>query len=63
MAPTRNAVHIAWGDFVQILQQGRKIEDFEHLNQAAATMLDELAWWANVLKDARAKDGRLAQAA
>jgi NAD(P)H-dependent FMN reductase len=63
MAPTRNAVHIAWGDFVQILQQGRKIEDFEHLNQAAATMLDELAWWANVLKDAREKDGRLAQAA
>ena len=47
----------------QILQQGRKIEEFEHLNQAAAAMLDELAWWASVLKEAREKDGRLAQAA
>ena len=63
MAPARNAVHIAWGDFVQILQQGRKLDEFEHLNQAASAMLDELAWWAGVLKEAREKDGRLAQAA
>ena len=63
MAPARNAVHIAWGDFVQILQQGRKIEEFEHLRQAADTMLDEFSWWARVLKEAREKDARLAEAA
>lgn len=55
MAPSRYAVHIVWGDFIQILQQGKKIEEFEHLNQAAATALDDLAWWANVLKKARAE--------
>jgi hypothetical protein len=63
MAPTRNAVHIAWGDFAQILQQGRKLEEFEHLNQAATTMLEEFAWWAKVLKAAREEEARLAQAA
>ncbi len=35
MAPTRNAVHIVWADFAQVLQQGKKLEEFEHLNQAA----------------------------
>jgi NAD(P)H-dependent FMN reductase len=63
MAPTRNAVHVTWGDFIQILQQGKTLGEFEHLNQAAATMLDELAWWAKVLKAAREEDGQLAQAA
>ena len=56
MAPSRYAVHIVWGDFIQILQQGKKIEEFEHLNQAATTALDDLAWWAKVLKKARAEE-------
>jgi NAD(P)H-dependent FMN reductase len=63
MAPSRFAVHIVWGDFIQILQQGKKIEEFEHLNQAAATALDDLAWWSRVLKDARAQDIEARQAA
>ena len=63
MAPTRNAVHVTWGDFIQIMQQGKKLEEFEHLNQAATTMLDELAWWAKVLKAARENDAKVAQAA
>ena len=63
MAPVRNAVHIVWGDFIQILQQGKKIEEFEHLNQAAATALDDLAWWAKVLKTARQDDVQAKQAA
>ncbi len=63
MAPTRNAVHIVWADFAQVLQQGKKLEEFEHLNQAATTLLDELAWWAKVLKAARESDAQVAQAA
>lgn len=63
MAPSRFAVHIVWGDFIQILQQGKKIEEFEHLNQAAATALDDLAWWATVLKQAREEDLQIKQAA
>ena len=56
-------MHVAWGDFIQIMQQGKKLEEFEHLNQAATTMLDELAWWAKVLKAARENDAKMAQAA
>jgi NAD(P)H-dependent FMN reductase len=63
MTPVRFAVHIVWGDFVQILQQGKKIEEFEHLNQAAATALDDLSWWAKVLKQAREEDILARQAA
>ena len=63
MAPSRFAVHIVWGDFIQILQQGKKIEEFEHLNQAATVALDDLAWWARVLKQAREEDLQVKQAA
>ena len=63
MAPTRNAVHVTWGDYVQVAQQGKKLEDFEHLNQAAAATVEELAWWAKVLKAARENDAKLAVAA
>ena len=63
MAPSRYAVHIVWGDFIQILQQGKKIEEFEHLNQAATVALDDLSWWARVLKQAREEDIVAKQAA
>lgn len=63
MAPIRNAVHILLPDFVAVLQQGRKLEEFEHLNQSADAMLAQLSWWAHALKSARDADGRAAQAA
>ena len=63
MAPTRNAVHIVWADFAQVLQQGKKLDEFEHLNQAARIMLDEHAWWAKLLKKARAEEALTEQAA
>jgi len=63
MTPIRFAVHIVWGEFIEILQNGKKIEEFEHLNQAAIVALDDLAWWAKVLKQAREEDLQLKQAA
>ena len=63
MAVTRNAVHVTWGDYIQVAQQGKKLEDIEHLNQAAAATVEELAWWAKVLKAARENDAKLAKAA
>lgn len=63
MTPIRHAVHVTWGDFIQILQQGKKLEDFEHLHQAAETALDDLAWWAKALKRARIEDAQARQAA
>ena len=62
MAPSRFAVHIVWADYAQVLQ-GKTLDEFEHLNQAASVALDDLAWWANVLKDARAGGAEARQAA
>lgn len=63
MAPIRAGVHILMPDFVAVLQQGRKLEEFEHLNQSANAMLNQLSWWAHALKKARDADALTAQAA
>ncbi|KQZ87126.1 FMN reductase [Mesorhizobium sp. Root157] len=63
MAPIRNAVHILLPDFVAVLQQGKKLADFEHLNQGAEQLLKQLSWWAYALKRARDADAQTAQAA
>ena len=63
MAPIRTGVHILMPDFVAVLQQGKRLEEFEHLNQSATAMLDQLSWWAKALKTARDNDARTAQAA
>ena len=56
MAPVKSAVHIAWGDFLAVRQGEKKLEDLEHLNQAAAALVNDVVWWAKVLKAARAAD-------
>jgi NAD(P)H-dependent FMN reductase len=53
MVSVRNAVHIGGSDFLGLLQQGKSFDAFPHLAQAAAAMLEELAWWAKALKIAR----------
>ncbi|TPM27023.1 NADPH-dependent FMN reductase [Mesorhizobium sp. B2-3-4] len=56
MAPVKSAVHIAWADFLAVRQGEKKLEDIEHLNQAGAALVNDVAWWAKVLKAARAAD-------
>jgi NAD(P)H-dependent FMN reductase len=56
MAPVKSAVHIAWGDFLAVRQGEKKIEELEHLNQAATALVNDVAWWAKVLKAARQAD-------
>ena len=63
MAPTRTGVHLAGGDFMAALREGKPISEFAYLRPTADTMLDELVWWTNALKAAReatAKAGTLA---
>lgn len=62
MVPIRNAVHIVWADMAQAANGTKKLEEFEHLNQAARALLEELAWWAKLLKKARADDAIAADA-
>ncbi|MBX3577319.1 MAG: NAD(P)H-dependent oxidoreductase [Rhizobiaceae bacterium] len=63
MAPTRTAVHIAGADFMAVWQQGKNLEDFEHLNQSARDTIGQLAWWTHALTAARRNDAVAAQAA
>ncbi|PBB90103.1 FMN reductase [Mesorhizobium sp. WSM3864] len=62
MAPVKSAVHIAWGDFLAVRQGDKKLEDIEHLNQAAAALINDVAWWAKVLKAARAAEAIASEA-
>lgn len=54
MAPIRNAVHIQEADFFGAWQQGAALEEMSHLQPSVGGMLDDLIWWANALKAARA---------
>jgi NAD(P)H-dependent FMN reductase len=58
MTPIRNAVHIVWADMAQVRDGSKRLEEFEHLNFGAKTLLDELVWWATALKTAREADAK-----
>ena len=53
MAPIRTGVHIQWPIYMAVAQEGKALESFEFLQQAAKDMLDQLVWWTNALKNAR----------
>lgn len=57
MVPTRNAVHIGGGDFFAVhpLGQNAEIDTIaDHLLPSVAATLDDIVWWANATKAARA---------
>jgi len=57
MAPMRSAVHIT-GDLFQNLMKMPPPVDLSHfapLENAAASMLDQLEWWGTLLKEGREK--------
>ncbi len=54
MAPIKAEVNIGMEPFLGILQQGKTLDDYPHLAAARTTVFDEIAWWGNALKAARA---------
>ncbi len=57
MVPLRNAVHIGGGDFFKVSPLGADAPMTEiegHLEGSLKATLDELTWWAKLLKGARA---------
>lgn len=57
MVPLRNAVHIAAADFFTVSPLGANapLSEIEHhLEGPLRAMLDELTWWATLLRQARA---------
>ncbi|MBO6538263.1 MAG: NAD(P)H-dependent oxidoreductase [Rhizobiaceae bacterium] len=63
MAPIRNAVHIMFPVYMDVVKNGKKLSDFDFLNEGADGMLDQLAWWTSALKTAREADTATAKAA
>jgi NAD(P)H-dependent FMN reductase len=61
MAPIRTAVHIQFAVYLAVVKEGKKLNDFDVLQQNAKDMLDQLSWWTVALKAAREKtEGRKA---
>lgn len=62
MASTRSAVHIGGGDFFAVHplgQQNKPISDIEgSIGAGAKDMLDQLVWWGNAAKAARAAEAK-----
>ncbi|WP_315924322.1 NADPH-dependent FMN reductase [Mesorhizobium sp. SP-1A] len=56
MVPVKSAVHITWGDYIAVKQDEKKLEELEHLNQTAQALVNDVAWWAKLLKKARADE-------
>ncbi len=63
MAPTQAAVHLAGGDFMAALREGKPISEFAYLRPTADAMLDQLVWWTNALKVAREASAKKASVA
>jgi NAD(P)H-dependent FMN reductase len=60
MAPMRAGVNIQMGPYMDVVTAGKKLADFDFLNQSGKDMLDQLVWWTRALKIARADMARLA---
>lgn len=58
MAPIRNAIHMNnfWGSL-----DANGVMDFTHFETAGDALVDQLVWWANALKAARAADAAAMQ--
>ena len=53
MVPARFAVHINMEPFRAMLMEGKDFGDYPYLAPTVTTMLDELVWYARVLKEGR----------
>jgi NAD(P)H-dependent FMN reductase len=52
MAPIRTAVHIQWPVYMEV-NGGKKLGEFDFLNDSGKDMLKQLAWWTKALRAAR----------
>jgi NAD(P)H-dependent FMN reductase len=59
MAPIKQAVHIGLEPFLGVLREGKSLDDYPFLVQSRTAMLDQLAWWAEALRAARAAAAEL----
>lgn len=58
MVVTKSGVHIGMEPMIGLMRDGKDFADFPHLAPTAATMLDELAWYARTLKTGRDQEAQ-----
>lgn len=63
MVPTRNAVHIMFGEYLAVVNEGKSLSNFPHLLKAGQDTVSQFAWWVKATKAARDADAALAEAA
>ena len=56
MAPIRASVHIPGGDFMSVMKGEKQLGDLPYLSGSVDAMVDQLAWWAAALLQARSAD-------
>ena len=56
MAPIRASVHLPGGDFMPVVKGHRQLADLPYLSGSVDAMLDQMAWWAAALHQARSAD-------
>ncbi|MCD1636226.1 NAD(P)H-dependent oxidoreductase [Martelella mediterranea] len=54
VASLKYNVHIGMTELLGILREGKTMADFPYLIDSAKAMTDDLVWWTNALKTARA---------
>ena len=54
MAPIKHEVNIAMEPYLGIVRQGKTPDDYPYLVDARKAVLDQMVWWGNALKAARA---------
>jgi NAD(P)H-dependent FMN reductase len=56
MAPIKQEVNIAMEPFLGVVQQGKSLDDYPYLVSARDGVFNNLVWWGNALKAARAEE-------
>ena len=54
MAPIKHEVNIAMEPYLGVVQQGKTLDDYAYLVDARKAVFDQMTWWGNALKAARA---------
>lgn len=55
MVPLKHEVNIAATDFLGLLLHGKEMAEFPHHDEALTAVFDNLVWWGEALKAARAR--------
>lgn len=53
LVPTRTGVHLGAAEMIGVMMQGKTFDDFPYLANYVKALLDEVTWWAKLLKNAR----------